>query len=70
MRSKSDRMVDGGEGPSTLGGNDNRIVDELCICGRLKSKHDDRKCKEFQWVSFKLDDGTFWPDPAPIRPKE
>ena len=47
---------------------DRKIVDELCICGRLKSAHDASGCKQFNWVSFKLEDGTFWPDPSPIRP--
>ena len=26
-------------------------------------------CEQFTWISFKLEDGTFWPDPAPIVPR-
>jgi hypothetical protein len=48
---------------------DRKIVDELFVCGRLKSSHDTNGCKQFVWVSFKLEDGTFWPDPSPIIPK-
>jgi hypothetical protein len=48
---------------------DRKIVDELCVCGCLKSNHDGRDCEQFAWVSFKLEDGTFWPDPSPIVPE-
>lgn len=47
---------------------DRKTVDELCACGRLKSNHDTDECKQFAWVAFKLEDGTFWPDPSPIVP--
>jgi hypothetical protein len=48
---------------------DRKVVDELCVCGHLKSDHATNGCERFAWVSFKLEDGTFWPDPSPIVPK-